>query len=165
MTFREIAVIFILTIWLLANVCYAIFNKKMARITFYSDVFRWISAFQLFSRDIGDHKLYYRDMLPDQSVTGWKYVSLTPHWRIYHAIWFPQKAVPQSIRSIVNDLAIITKMKQDKTNLRKASERFNYNAILCFIMQFPSGQIDVERQFKIEDGKKGELFMSYFHKG
>lgn len=136
----------------------------MARVTFYADVFRWISAFQLFSRNIEDHKLYYRDMLPDHTVTEWKYICLTPQWKIYHAIWFPQKAVSDSIESVVNDLASIVKMEQDKTNLRKASERFNYNAILCFIMQLHSGEFKVERQFKIEDGEKGEIFISYFHK-
>lgn len=166
MTLKEITVIFILSFWLLANASYAIFNKKLARVTFYADVFKWVSAFQLFSyNNLGEYKLYYRDRLSDHSVTEWKNIPLTPRWKIYHAIWFPQNAIPESIKSIVSDFATIVKTQQDKTKLKKMNERFNYNAILCFIMQIPSGEFEAGRQFRVVDQENLEVFTSYFHKG
>jgi len=111
----------------------------MACFTFYIDLFRWTPAFQLFScNNPGEYKLYYRDRLSDQSVTERKNISLTQRWKIYQAVRFPPYTVSESFKSIIGDFAAIAETQQDKTKLKKISERFNYNAILCFIMQMPS---------------------------
>lgn len=57
----EAGVIFLLSVWLTVNLAYAIFNRKIARFTNRWDLFRWISAYQLFSITEDQYIFSYRE--------------------------------------------------------------------------------------------------------
>ena len=101
----EVAIIFILGSWLCLNIAYACFNKEMGPYTKRYDLFRWISAFQLFSNTMSRHKLFYCEQPADGNPEEWKALPLFIPWKWYHAVYFPEAVVLGELNSIVDDIA------------------------------------------------------------
>lgn len=158
----EAIIIVLLGLWLLGNIIYAVWNRRMGRFTYYRDLFRWLSAYQLFSDTPRAYQLLYRDRLTDDTVTGWQLVRLTPAWKPWHLIWYPQKQVPLTIYSIVDDLAVGLQKRRDSVALEKIQERFMYRVLLLYVGRFPPATGATNRQFRIGQGGQ-DLFTSDFH--
>lgn len=165
-TIIEIIIICLLGLWLLGSIGYAIFNRRMAAFTYYRDLFRWLSAYQLFSATHHDYRLSYRDRLPDNGIASWKIIPLAPAWKFFHIIWFPQKQVPQTVHSLIDDLAGWIAKKQEGVAMEKISERFLYKVIRNYVNRIPAGPGNAGRQFKIEritGGQEQNVFISDFY--
>ncbi|MBS1522333.1 MAG: hypothetical protein JST50_15135 [Bacteroidetes bacterium] len=134
----------------------------MAHYTFRTDLFRWLSAFQLFSRNNEPFQLSYRDILADQSITPWELVVLNPQWRSYHAIWFPARAIDDCIKSMMTDLAYIIRKDHSGFGRKKIKERFIYHALFYFLKRYPQNENCLGRQFRIQDKENNEVFISDF---
>lgn len=163
MSFWEIVIVLVLFAWFAISAYYAIFNERVAAVTYRADVFRLLSAFQLFSRKTVVLNLSYRDLLADQSVTPWSEASLNHRWRVYHAFWFPQNMAIGSMKSIMDDLVRVVNTHQE-TGAKKISDRFIYRAIFQFLKRYPPAEDSVARQFRIHDCGNAELFVSDFYK-
>jgi hypothetical protein len=164
MSYQEIIIVLVFSIWLMVSICYALFNNRIAAATYRVDVFRLLSAFQLFSRKINQVNLSYRDLLPDQSTTPWAETSLNYRWRLYQAIWFPQNMAIGFVKSIMDDLMRIIYNINPETSKKKISDRFVYHAIFQFLKRYPPGEGSIGRQFRISDCESRELFVSDFYK-
>lgn len=164
MSYREIFVALILATWLVISACYAIFNERIARIIYRRDIFRLISAFQLFSGKTEHFRLSYRDMLADESLTAWEEVVLIRRWRLYHAIWFPQGMVPGYINSIADDLVRITRKVHPASESKPVNQRFIYHALFQYLKRYPQDKASLGRQFRIQSSENGNLFISDFYK-
>jgi len=164
MSIWEIVIVLILAIWLTANICYSLFNKRIAHYTYRTDIFRWLSAFQLFSERAKLFQLSYRDMLADQTVTQWEAVVLELQWYSYHAIWFPGRTIDECVRSMLDDLVNIVKKDKSGFGRKKIKERFIYHALIHFLNRYPQNNSDLGRQFRIQDKENNEVFISDFYK-
>lgn len=158
----EIIVIFLLGLWLVANIVYALFNKQVSAFTYHRDVFRWLSAYQLFSDTPREYTLLYRDRLADNSLTGWTTIPLIPAWKPWHLIWYPQKEVPLTVYSMVDDVAEGIKEKKERAARSNISERFIYRMLLHYVYRFPVPAGAAGRQFRIEQANQA-IFISDFH--
>ena len=164
MSIWEIIIVLTLAIWLTANICYSFQNKRMAHYTYRADIFRLLSAFQLFSRKVESFHLSYRDMLADQVATQWEPVPLNQQWKSYHAIWFPARTVDTCVISIMDDLVHIVKKDQSGFGRKKIKERFIYHALSHFLERYPQSESCLGRQFRIQDKENNEVFISDFYK-
>jgi hypothetical protein len=164
MSFREIIIVLIFVLWLTTNICYLFMNKKIANFTYRTDLFRWLSTVQLFSKKPELFYLSYRDMLADQSVTPWESVSLNPQWRSYNAIWFPARTVNECVKSMLDDLAHIVRKDQSGFGRKKIKERFIYHALFHFLQRYRQNSSGFGRQFRIQDKENNEVFISDFYK-
>ncbi|MET0393841.1 MAG: hypothetical protein ABW019_11905 [Chitinophagaceae bacterium] len=169
-TATEIFVICLLAGWLLLTILYALFNRRVAAITRRYDLFRWLSAYQLFSTTASDYRLLYRDQLTDDSMTEWTVISLTPVWKPWHLLWFPQKLVTHTIHSLADDLVTGLAKRKGTTAAAKINERFLYRALQRYVQQQPCTPGLAGRQFRIDKltGLPGspeysEAFISNFH--
>ena len=163
MSFFEIIIVLILALWLTANICYLLMNKRTASFDYRTDLFRWLSTVRLFSKKTELFYLSYRDMLTDQSVTSWKLVSLNQEWRSYHAIWFPARTVNECVKSMLNDLVHIVRKDQSGFGRKKIKERFIYHSLFHFLQRYPQNSTSLGRQFRIEDKENNEIFISDFY--
>lgn len=164
MSFREIVIVLILALWLTTNICHLLLNKRKTRFTYRTDLFRWLSAFQLFSKQKQLFYLSYRDMLADQSVTPWESVSLNQQWRPSQAIWFPARTIDECVKSMLDDLVHIDKKDQSGFGRKKIKERFIYHALFHFLQRYPQNDTNLGRQFRIRDKENNEVFISDFYK-
>ena len=170
MTKTEIVIIGILAVWFMACICYAVFNKQMAKYTNRWDIFRLISAYQLFRGEQRQYRLFYRDQLSENDEAGWNEICLVPGYKWYHPVWFPEALAVQVIASAVDDLVTLVKAGENTPVMEHISERFIYQTILRFIRRFPAKSNSTARQFKIEessgfiDGQKPlYVFVSPLH--
>jgi len=164
MSLWESVIVLVLAMWLTANVFYSLMNKKIARYTYRADLFKWLSAFQLFSERAQSFQLSYRDMLADQSVTQWELVQLGQQWRSYHAVWFPGRTLGDCVKSIMGDLVHFIRKDQSGFGKKKIKERFIYHALIHFLDRYPRNNTDLGRQFRIQDKENNEIFISDFYK-
>lgn len=169
-TATEIIVISLLGVWLLANIAYAVFNRRIGRVTYHRDVFRWLSAYQMFSATSSDYRLLYRDQLADNSLTGWTAIPLTPAWKPWHLAWYPQKQVPLAVYSMVDDVAEGLEQRKERVATGTISERFMYRMLLQYVRRFQAPAGATGRQFLIEkviagagDPEYREVFISNLH--
>lgn len=161
----ELIIVSLLGIWLLGTIAYALFNRRMSAFTYRRDLFRWLSAYQLFSETAHEYRLSYRDRLPDNTTTSWITVSLTPPWKFFHFIWFPQKQVPQTVNSLIDDLAGWIAKKRDNADREKIRERFLYRVMRYYVDRIPSSG-NTARQFRIEriaGGRQQEVLISDYY--
>lgn len=164
MSLREIIVILILAVWLATNVCYLLITKRTARFAFHTDLFRCLSAFQLFSKKTQIFYLSYRDMLADQSVTAWEPVYYNREWRSYHVIWFPGRTIDECIKSMLGDMVHAVRKDQSGFGRKKIKERFIYHALIHFLERYPQTDDCLGRQFRIQDNENNQVFISDFYK-
>ena len=165
LTLTETGIILFLGCWLLLNIAYACFNNKMSRYTNRWDIFRWISAYQLFSISMDRYRLSYRDRKNDGIITEWHIVPFFIPWKWVHTFYFPGNMVIESVRSKVDDIALIAESAQ-KDNLKN---QFAYRVVSGYIHRLPSDFPGAERQFKIERVKgtpdnetRTDVFISAF---
>jgi hypothetical protein len=166
-SFKEILILVIFIISLLANFCYAIFNRQMGKYTFRWDLFRWISAYQLFAETPTHLRLFYRDALENSELTNWKEIPLLANFKWYHYFFYYEKLTTEALFSFVDDL-----VKFQSIELKRQSilDSFAYKTVLKIVRQYPSFENSISRQFKIvESGgyvstlETKELFTSEFH--
>jgi hypothetical protein len=165
----DLAILILLAVWLLLDVLYALFNKRMGRFTYRFDPFRWISAYQLFSPTPRSFRLYYRDQLPDRSLTQWnEAIYSSVKW--YAGFWSPRQIVTSTIQSAMDDLIRFKEADGEIQPKRNIADRFIYKSLLNFVFRFNYNKV-FYRQFKIDElvGITGnytrrELFMSDFHR-
>lgn len=162
MPFREMIIALIFILWLIANVCYLFMKKRREDFTYRSDLLRWLSTVQLFSKS---EMLYlsYRDMLADRSLTSWESVSLNQQWRPYHVVWFPARTIDECVKSMLSDLGHYARKDQSGLGRKKIKERFIYHALFYFLQRYPKGDDNLGRQFRIQDKENNEVFISDFY--
>ena len=170
MMVSETIIFFVFAVWLSVSILYCIFNRQLGIYTNRWDLFRWISAYQMFSRTMRNFRLSYREKMSDDTETDWKTIQLIPPPKWHQTFWFPEGFAKKAVYSIVDDTARFRDAKQTIRACEKISERFIYKFILRFIRQIPAAGDVRARQFKIEetggycgDGKKREIFVSEFH--
>jgi hypothetical protein len=151
MTKTETIVVSILAVWLILSVLYPIFNRQMGIYTRRWDVFRWLSAYQLFSRTPRRFKLSYRDKLQDDATTDWQEIELTVRPKWFHVLWFPEELPVSNIRSLVDDLVSFLETRRDAPAIEKISRSFIFRTILRFVRRASPPDNLAARQFKIEE--------------
>lgn len=170
MTKAETIVVFILAVWLTLSVLYPIFNRQMGIYARRWDIFRWLSAYQLFSRTPRRFKLSYRDKLKNETTTEWKEIRLTIRPKWFHVFWFPEELPVSNIRSLVDDLVNFLESRRDAPALEKISGSFIHRTILRYVRRESPPDNSAARQFKIEEigglainSRRSELFVSEFY--
>lgn len=162
MPFREMLIAVIFILWLITNICYLFMNKRRGDFTYRSDLFSWLSTVLLFSKS---ELLYlsYRDMLADRSLTSWESVSLNQQWRSYQVIWFPARTIDECVKSMLSDLRHYARKDQSGLGRKKIKERFIYHALFYFLQRYPKNDNSLGRQFRIQDKKNNDVFISDFY--
>lgn len=170
MTTLEIIIVVILSAWFIASVFYVVFNRLLSKVTNRWDIFRWLSAYQLFSETERHFRLSYRDALANNVTTEWQVIPMLVRQRWYHMFWFPEALIYKLINSFVDDLVRFWEAKQNTTASEKISERFIYRVVLRFVWRCPVNENTQARQFKIEETSGyvtnktiEEIFVSTFH--
>ncbi|CAN5305554.1 hypothetical protein BH09BAC6_BH09BAC6_10140 [soil metagenome] len=170
MTKTELVVIIIFIAWLSAGICYPVFNKQMAKYTNRWDIFRLISAYQLFSWAPRDYQLFYRDKQNDATETGWLEIPLTAGHRWYNLALFPKPTGISNLNWAVDELITFIKVKNLTPAMDTVADRFIYQTILRFVNSFEPDNKATARQFKIEqvggftDGQKAQyVYISHFN--
>lgn len=166
----EASILFLLSVWLVVNTAYAIFNREIARFTNRWDLFRWISAYQLFSITIEQYRLSYRERNETDIISEWQVIPLFIPWKWFHIFWFPEMMVSRKLCSVVDDVVRFTISEPTNIMFNKVQKKFVYRVILAHVQRLSNDDEQNEKQFKIEQvfGLPGneiynEVFISAFH--
>ncbi len=152
MTKTETFVVFILAVWLALSVLYPLFNRQLGDYTLRWDIFRWLSAYQLFSDTPRRFRLFYRDRLENETTSEWKEIALTVRPKWFHAFWFPEDLPVSNIRFVVDEMVRFLETKRNSPAFEKFSERFIFRALWRFVLRQPAAGDNADtRQFKIEE--------------
>jgi hypothetical protein len=154
LTFTEIVVVMLLGMWLMLSISYAVLNHFTAKVIYKFNVFKWISAYQLFTETPKEYRIYYRDQLLSGETTDWHTISLIPDYKWWHFLWHPGSLVPLTIISTADNLmGRITAFPNHELN-KNISDRFNYQVIQHYVFRQPVPKELKARQFKIEMEEK-----------
>ncbi|NNE66497.1 MAG: hypothetical protein HKN33_08010 [Pyrinomonadaceae bacterium] len=104
MSTLELIILAGLALSVFANVCYALFNERLSRYTNRWDLFRWVSAYQLFSQTPRNYRLSYRRLQENEENCEWKEVPFTVRRKWFHPIFFPEKLTLDIVYSCVDDV-------------------------------------------------------------
>lgn len=167
----EKIIFFIQLVWFTASVIYVTFNRRMGIYTARWDVFRWLSAYQLFAETERHFRLSYRDESEGMKKSEWRIIPLFVRQKWYHPILFPEGLTYKLINSFVDDLVRFWEAKQNTAAAKTISERFIYRVVLQFVWRCPVEEGTFARQFKIEEMEQfgsneniREIFISEIHR-